>query len=134
MDINSRFRRNVRVFYAWLGSMALLVVGPIVAEQLIMGGTTAGRIGAVAIGLGCWVPWVIVVIGMIRNGDEFSFRVHLVALAFAFMGTMMVLAAIDWLTRAHFIEQPPFAFVWPVGMLLWFIGIMGATRHYQRES
>ena len=61
-------------------------------------------------------------------------RVHLVGLAIAFFGLMTVLAAIDWLVRAQFIAPPDYAFVWPVGLLLWFIGIMSANHYYQRQS
>jgi hypothetical protein len=81
-----------------------------------------------------WAPWLWIVIGMIRHGDEFALRVHLVALAFAFLGMMMVLALLDWLVRAEFITPPPFAFVWPVGLLLWFVGVVTANRYYQRGS
>jgi hypothetical protein len=114
--------------------MALLAIGPIVGEMLVHDGSLAGRIAGAAIAVLCWIPWIAVVIHMIRTGDEFAFRVHLVALAFAFLGIMMTLAALDWLTRAEFIAPIPLAFIWPVGLVLWFAGIMGASRYYQREA
>ncbi|HKS07442.1 MAG TPA: hypothetical protein VJR92_14140 [Gemmatimonadaceae bacterium] len=131
---NDLLRKNVRTFYAFLGSVALLGVGPIIAIRLIEGGTQWGRIAAVTIAMISWIPWIVVVIGMIRRGDEFALRVHLVGLAIAFFGLMTVLAALDWLARARFIATPDLAFVWPVGLLLWFIGIMSANHYYQRQS
>jgi hypothetical protein len=134
MDISGRYRKNVRTFYAWIGSMVLLAIGPIVGEILIDGGSHAERIIGVLLAMLAWVPWIWIVIGMIRHGDEFALRVHLVALSFAFLGVMMVLAALDWLSRAEFIAPPPFAFVWPVGLVFWLAGILTANRYYQRES
>jgi len=134
MEPNSRFRANVRTFYAWIGSMALLGIGPIAGEMLVRNGSLVERVAGVAVAMLSWVPWILIVIGMIRRGDEFSLRVHLVALAVAFLGIMAVLATIDWLTRAAFIEQPPLAFIWPVGFVLWFAGILVANRHYQRPA
>ena len=114
--------------------MLLLAVGTIVATRLIEQGSEAGRVAGVAIGVLCWIPWILVVVRMIRAGDEFALRVHLVGLAIAFFGLMTVLAALDWLTRAEFIETPHLAFIWPVGLLLWFVGIMSANHYYQRQS
>ena len=31
MEINQQFRRNVRTFYAWIGSMVILCVAPVAA-------------------------------------------------------------------------------------------------------
>jgi hypothetical protein len=134
MDISGRYRKNIRTFYAWIGSMVLLAIGPIVGEMLIDGGSRTERIIGVALAMLAWVPWIWIVIGMIRHGDEFALRVHLVALSFAFLGIMLVLAALDWLTRAGFIEAPPFAFIWPVGLVFWLAGILTANHYYQRES
>lgn len=134
MEPNTQLRTAVRAFYAFVASMALLAVGPIVGQNLIDDGTRAERIAGVVVALVTWVPWIIVVIRMIRAGDEFALRVHLVGLAIAFFGLMTVLAALDWLARAEFIAPPPLAFVWPVGLVLWFAGIMTANHYYQRSA
>ena len=97
MDISARYRKNVKTFYAWIGSMVLLAIGPVVGEMLIDGGTQTERILGVVLAMLAWVPWIWVVIGMIRHGDEFSLRVHLVGLSFAFLGMMLVLAALSFL-------------------------------------
>jgi hypothetical protein len=134
MDISSRYRKNVRTFYAWIASMVLLGIGPIVGEKLIDGGSHTERVLGVTLAMLAWVPWIWIVIGMIRHGDEFSLRVHLVGLSFAFLCLMVVLAALDWLTRAAFIEAPPFAFIWAGGLVLWLVGILTANHYYQRGS
>jgi hypothetical protein len=134
MDISARYRKNVKTFYAFIGSMVLLAAGPIVGEILVHKGTQSERIAGVAIAMLAWVPWIWIVVGMIRHGDEFARRIHLVALSFAFLGMMLTLAGIDWLARAEFIAPPPFAFVWPVGLVFWLAGIFTANHYYQRES
>jgi hypothetical protein len=134
MEPNQQLRSAVRTFYAFIGSMALLAAGPIIGQRLIEGGAQGERIAGVAIAMVAWVPWIVVVVGMIRRGDEFALRVHLVGLAIAFFGLMTVLAALDWLARAEFIRTPELAYVWPVGLVLWFSGIMTANRYYQRGS
>ena len=134
MDLSARYRKNVRTFYAWIGSMVLLGIGPIVGEKLIHGGSPTERILGVVIAMLAWAPWIYIVIGMIRHGDEFVLRVHLVALSFAFLGIMIVLAGLDWLTRAEFIEPPSFAFVWAGGLVFWLVAILTANHYYQRGS
>jgi hypothetical protein len=133
MEPNQQLRANVRTFYAFLGAVALLGIGPVIAMNLIEGGGQRARIAGVAIAMAAWIPWIVVVIGMIRRGDEFALRVHLVGLAIAFFGLMTVLAALDWLARAEFIATPDLAFVWPVGLVLWFAGILTANHWYQRS-
>jgi hypothetical protein len=133
MEPNQQLRSSVRTFYSFLGSVVLLGVGPIVGQNLIDEGTQGERIAGVAIAMVAWIPWIVVVIGMIRRGDEFALRIHLVGLAIAFFGLLTVLAALDWLARAEFIPTPELALVWPVGLVLWFAGIMIATHYYQRS-
>jgi hypothetical protein len=134
MDITSHYRKNIRAFYAWIGSTLLLGAGSVVGELLIDGGSPNERVAGAAFAMLSWIPWILVVIRMLRHGDEFALRVQLVALSCAFLGIMIVLAALDWLTRAAFIEPPPYAFLWPLGLAFWFAGMLMANHHYQRDS
>jgi len=132
MDIHERFRRNVRGFYIWIGSMVLLGVAPIVAFNLIEVGTFASRVTAVVIGVAGTLPWIYVVAMMILRGDEYARRIHLVALAVAFLGTMLLMIALDWLVKASFIESPDFMLVWLSAVVIWVIAVLVTKRQYER--
>ena len=129
---NARLRSAVRWFYAWIGSLALLAGTSILGGRLIHQPTTSSRIAAAAIGIGGLVPWMVVVFAMIRRGDEYTRRIHLVALGFAFGGTLLLLSALAWLVRAELIEPPDLMIVWLGCLVLWFAAIMGAKRYFER--
>lgn len=133
MDIDAKLRSNVRTFYAWIGSMVLLGVAPFAAQTVISRGTLAARIAGVVLGVGATVPWMWVVFTLIRRGDEFVRRMHLVALAFAFVGASLVILTLSWLVNAEFIAPPDLFVVWFSFMVVWGIAIFGAKRYYERE-
>jgi len=133
MDINEQFRRNVRAFYAWVGSTLLLGIGPIVAHRLLERETTAGRLLAVIVGAGSMVPWMWVLISVIRRGDEFVRRLHLVSIAIAGAASLFLLVVLDWIQQARFIRSVDLTFLWSGCLLLWFLALIGTKRYYERE-
>jgi hypothetical protein len=133
MSVNEQFRRNVRVFYGWIGSMVLMGVAPLAALWCIRHETTSWRAAGVAIGVGGTIPWLWLISILIRRGDEFVRRMHLVAIALAAGAGLLLLIAFDWLERARFIEQPDLMLVWPAMLVLWLIALVGAKRYYERE-
>jgi len=132
MEPNARFRSAVRGFYAWLGSLVVLGVSPVLARHLVRSGTTFGRVAAVVIGVGGTLPWMWVVLSIIRRGDEFVRRLHLIAFGLAFSGSLVLLVTLGWLVRADFIGQPDLMIVWAGCLLLWFMAIMGAKLYFER--
>jgi hypothetical protein len=128
----AQLRAAVRSFYAWIGSMALLAIAPLVAFRLIDVGTTPARVAAVLIGVGGTLPWMWVAASIIRRGDEFVRRVHLVALAWAFGGAMLLIVALAWLVRAGFMDDPDLFVVWLGLLVAWFAAMAGAKRHFER--
>jgi len=100
-NINQQFRTNVRVFYAWVGSTILLGVGPVVASRLIDRETTAWRAAGVVVGVGATLPWMALMATIIRRGDEFVRRMHLIAIAIAAAASLLLLVILDWLQRAY---------------------------------
>jgi len=133
MDINQQFRRNVRVFYAWIGSTLLLGVGPFVAFQLIERETTASKVAGVVVGVGSMLPWIAVVVTIVRRGDEFVRRMHLIAIAIAAAASLLMLVTVDWLQRARFIESVDLVVIWPACLVLWLIALVGTKHYYERE-
>lgn len=129
---NERFRRNVRGFYAWLGATLLAGAAPIAASRLIHTGTLAGRIGAVALGTFGWIPIIYVIYSIIRQGDEFVRRIHLVAIAMAFAGAFVLISLLDWLVRADWIQRPSLSVVWLGIAILWVVSLLICKRHFER--
>lgn len=130
---NAQLRTAVRGFYAWIASMIVLAVSPIAALQLSERPSTAARLAGVLLGAGGMVPWLWVVYSIIRRGDEFVRRLHLVALSFAFGGTLLLLVALEWMTRAHFIDRPDLIIVMFGAIVIWFTALMGAKFYFGRE-
>lgn len=131
---NLRFRRAVRGFYAWSGATLIAGLAPIAALRLIDTGTLAGRIGGVVLGTAGWAPLAVVITAIIRAGDEFERRIHLIALALSFASALVLLALLDWLARAEFIWPPPLRLIWLAFCVLWLIWIVLVKRHFAPRS
>jgi len=134
MDITQQFRRNVRTFYAWIGSVVLLGLSPILALRLIENGTTFWRVAGVIVGAGGALPWMWVLYRIVRQGDEFVRRMHLIAIAITAAATLVVLMTIDWLQRAWFIESPNMMLIWPACLVIWLVALIATKRHFERPE
>ena len=132
MELNDRFRRNIRIFYGWLGSTVLLGASQVAALLLIQQETTFARAAAVAIGVLGMLPWMAVLIVIIRHGDEYERRMHLIAIAIAAGASVMLLVTLGWLSRAWFIEPPDLMVVWFAFLVLWFVALVGTKRYFER--
>ena len=131
---NERFRRAVRGFYAWIGSLIFAGVAPLLAIQLIKTGSLAGRVAGVTLGAVSWIPMAAVVAAIIRAGDEFERRIHLVALALSFGSALLLLTALDWLVRADFVRPPPLMAIWLAFTVLWVLWLFVVKRRFERDS
>jgi hypothetical protein len=131
---NKQFRNAVRGFYAWLLSMVLVVLASFTADSLVQGSASASRVAGVLIGTLGWVPIIIVTAQIIRNGDEFVRRIHLVAISIAFAGTLLMITLLDWLTRAHFVAPPRLSILWLMIAILWWLSLAGVKRYFERHS
>ena len=129
-----RFRRAVLGFYAWLGALAIAAVAPFVAMQLLDANTALTRVAAVVVGAGGWLPMIGVTAHIIRAGDEFHRRLHLVALALAFASALVVLTLLDWLARARFIDVPSLSVLWLTFALLWAVWIFVVKFWFERHA
>ncbi len=89
------------------------------------------RIAAVAIGLIGFVPWQLATAKVIRKQDEFTLRIHLVALAVAFAVTNLLVFAANLLQFAGFIDYVPLMLIWFGMMLIWWLAIMITAWYYR---
>lgn len=134
MDLDSRFRANIRSFYFWLLSVVILGITPIAAIFLIARETLVGRLAGVAVGILGALPWMWAVLGIIRRNDEYGQRIHLVGTAIGFMGGLMLTAGIHWLEVAGFIDRPIYLHVWIVQLVLWVLGVVAAKFYFERSA
>ena len=89
------------------------------------------RLALVAIGIGGFVPVVLVYAKSIRMQDEFNQRLHLVSLAVAFAITAVVSYAADLLHQAGFIPELPSTGVWALMVAIWFVSMLVTQRYYR---
>ena len=132
MNVEDVFRRNVRILYAWIGALIVLVAGPLIASRLIHGDTLPGRAAGVAAGVLCFLPWMWLMAIAVRRAAEFAQRIHLIAASISLAGTLLSIAAIDWLERAHFIDRPRLMLICLFSLVVWLIAFVGVTRYFER--
>jgi hypothetical protein len=133
-NITAQYRRNVLTFYAWLGSVVTMGVSPLVGLWLIDRHTPLWRLAGVLIGAAGALPWMWVLFVIVRRGDEFVRRMHLVAIAIAAAASLVLLMTIDWLQRADFIQTPNMAFIWPACLVIWLVSVIATKRHFERPE
>jgi hypothetical protein len=90
------------------------------------------RAAAVIIGVLGFVSWPLATAKLIRAQDEFTRRIHLIALAIAFVATGLFLFTTDLLQRAGFINYVSLMTIWLVMLGAWCLAIMGAEWYYRR--
>jgi hypothetical protein len=111
--------------------MLVFALTPLGAMRLIDAGTMPARIAAVIVGAGGILPWLWVAATMIHRGDEFQRRIHLIAAAWAFAGSIVLIVTLHWLVLAEFIPPPNLLFVWFGFLLLWLIAIIVTKRRFE---
>jgi hypothetical protein len=85
----------------------------------------------VAIAVGGFLPWIYVIGKSILAQDEYTQRIHFVAIAVAFGGTALLSYACDFLEKAGFIPWSPFATAWMVMGVVWWLSIVATARYYR---
>jgi hypothetical protein len=130
---NSRFRRAVRGFYAWIGALVVAVVGPIVAISLIHRGTAVARLAAVVIGALAWVPYLVVIVAIVRAGDEYQRRLHLTTSAVAFAAALLVLTTLSWFVEAGLANQPSLHVLWILFAVIWVVCLFVIKWRFERQ-
>src|SRR5262245_20507497 len=89
------------------------------------------RLAMVGLGTAGFAAWLVAVARLIVSQDEFSQRIPFVAVAFACGATAVLVMAGDFLQAAGILGYVPLQTVW-LGMgVLWWFGIVGASRYYR---
>ena len=131
---NTRFRRAVLGFYAWVGALVFAAAAPLVARYVLEADTLVARLAAVAVGSVGWLPLAAVTALVIRGGDEFHRRIHLVAIAFAFATALVILTMLDWLARARFMAPPSLSVLWLIFAVTWAVWIFAVKYWFEHVA
>jgi len=89
------------------------------------------RIVLVALGIGGALPWAYFCRKAILAEDEFSQRIHFIAMSIAFALTLLGSYACGFLHRAGFIQELPVSNLWLAMVVVWWISILATARYYR---
>jgi len=114
-------------------SLAVWAVTYVTALSLLTRGNPSARIraAAVVVGVGGLLPWIWMVARSIAAEDEFTRRIHYIALSCTFAATGVFLFTVDLLTRAQFIGHLSYMHVWMFMVTAWLLSIVLTTRYYR---
>jgi len=116
-----------------IGSIALWVV-TYAAANLILARDPPGlvlRLGAVLLALSGFIPWIWMTVRLIAAQDEFTRRIHLIALAWAFAATGVFVVIADLLVRARFLDYLPIVHITFFMVVAWWLSMMFTSRYFR---
>jgi hypothetical protein len=119
------------MFYAWIGSIVVLGGAPILASEFVERAALGWRMAGVAVGIAGFIPWLLMIFVIVKRGDEFVRRLHLIAIAWAAAFGLILLIAVGWLVRASFIDTPDFTFLWLACLVGWSVSLFITKRHFE---
>ena len=89
------------------------------------------RAGAVALAIAGFLPWVWMASRAIVAQDEFTRRIHFIALSWAFAATGIFVVGADMLVRAHFLDYLSIMNIWLFMVVAWWTSLMLTARYYR---
>jgi hypothetical protein len=116
-----------------LGALLLWVAALVVARRVLDQGPASAwvRAGMVVVAVGGFLAWVAALVRLLRMLDEFSRRVQLASVAVAFVATITVVVAADFLQSAGFLGYVPLDGLWMLMLVLWWLSMIGVSRYYR---
>jgi hypothetical protein len=125
---------RLRILGLVFGTLALWAITYVVTSRMLHHHATTAkfRAAAVIIGVLGFVTWQSATAKIIDLQDEFTRRIHLIAVAIAFAATALFIFTVDLLQRAGFIDYILLRTVWVVMLCIWWLAIMGAEWYYRR--
>ena len=89
------------------------------------------RAAMVALGVAGFLSWVVAIARLIMTQDEFSQRIHLVAIALTCAATAVLLMMGDLLQTAGFLGDVPLQGIWMAMGVIWWLAIVVASWSYR---
>jgi hypothetical protein len=116
------------------GAVALWGASYVTASRMINHSSASAkfRVAGVVIGVLGFLFWQLVTAKLILLHDEFTRRIHLIALAIAFAATWLFVFTTDLLQRAGFIHFVLLRTIWLVMLATWGLAIWGGEWYYRR--
>jgi hypothetical protein len=93
--------------------------------------STLLRAAMVALGAGGFLAWIVSVARLVMTQDEFSQRIHFVAIALTCAATAVLLMLGDLLQTAGFLGYVPLQGIWMAMGVVWWLAIVVATWSYR---
>ncbi len=90
------------------------------------------RAAGVVIGVVGFLFWQLATAKLVLLHDEFTRRIHLIALAIAFAVTGLFIFTTDLLQRAGFVDYILLRTIWLVMLCTWCLAIIGGEWYYRR--
>ncbi|EIU5454198.1 TPA: hypothetical protein ACPHWC_005342 [Pseudomonas aeruginosa] len=119
-----------RFFLELLLALVAYAAAVLISGQLLAGTEPgAGRVFLALLPVPPMVALALVVIRYLRRLDEMARRIHLEALALAFVGTALLTFTYGFLETIGFPKLSMF-FVWPLMGAFWVIGCVLGLRRY----
>lgn len=114
-------------------SLAVWLVSLVAANWILASEpqSAAVRGAAVVLGLAGFLPWIWMASRAIVAQDEFTRRIHFIALAWAFAATGIFLLAADLMVRARFMDYLSLMTIWMFMIVAWWVSLMLTTRYYR---
>lgn len=134
MPQNEKRDPGFRILGLVFGTTALWAMTYAVALRILHHhpGNVRLRATAVIIGVLGFIPWQLAVAKLIRMHDEFTRRIHLIALSVAFAATGLFIFTTDLLQRAGLVDYILLRTIWLVMLVTWWLASMGAEWYYRR--
>ena len=128
-----RLDPGIRRLAGLFGSLAVWAVSYVTAISLLTRNepSARARVVAVTIGIAGLLPWVWMSSRAIASQDEFTRRIHYVALSCTFAATGVFLFAVDLLTRAHLIDYVSYMHIWMFMVSAWLLSLVLTNRYYR---
>ena len=125
--------RGLRLLQQLIGSITASLVSSFIAARVLSAEPTSGvvRGAMVALAVVGVLPWIWVIARVIRAQDEFSRRLHLIALSVAFGATALLLFTAMFLQLAGFIDYVSLPAILGMMMVVWWLSIVVTTRYYR---
>ena len=131
-ELDKTAKRDVRQLAGLVITTVVWAGTFVLAHRLLDGDPSpARRMGAVALGIAGVLPWIWMAARAIVFQDEFTRRIHFVALSWAFAATGVFVFAADLLTTAHVIEDLSYTTTWMFMLVAWWVSILFASRYYR---
>jgi hypothetical protein len=125
---------GLRILGFMFGAAALWGTTYLAASRMINHSSASAKFRAagVVIGVVGFLFWQLATAKLVLLHDEFTRRIHLIALAIAFAVTGLFIFTTDLLQRAGFVDYILLRTIWLVMLCTWCLAIIGGEWYYRR--